>query len=147
MPIYIYITNASIQQENEFQEIIQRHHQNLWFHNDLGRSVGETNAIQLVWLNRFTGRLVRGYCKTICSPNLPSLTWHFEAWPYTMIRLICNRVSKRDLKRFWPFGAWHLQICITLYLDKITDEDSVPEMRIWSILLIQSDLKMSYLFL
>ena len=50
---------------------------------------------------------------------------------------------------FRLFGTfWHHSstIYITLYFVwlRITDEGSVPEMRIWSIMLIKSDLKMVF---
>ena len=42
---------------------------------------------------------------------------------------------------FWHVWEISFQLLTILFWLRITDEGSVPEMRIWSILLIQSDLK------
>ena len=42
---------------------------------------------------------------------------------------------------FWHFWASILNFCNSFVWPRITDEGSVPEMRIWSILFIKSDLK------
>ena len=62
---------------------------------------------------KLTEIVVLWVCCTI--PFGFSLFWHFWAWIF----------------RFWNYSVWL----------RIADEGSVPEVRIWSILLIKSDLK------
>ena len=45
------------------------------------------------------------------------------------------------LTSFGIFGVLYFNFCYYCLWLRITDEGSIPEMRIWSILLIKSDLK------
>ena len=76
------------------------------------------------------------------SSNLPCLysTFHLE-YPLVLSRFCFKTPSPLALASFGTFWALFFNLFDYFLWLRITDEGSIPEMRIWSILLIKSDLK------